>query len=61
MNMEYLTPVLKWVGGKRQLINKFVPYFPDTPFEMYCEPFLGGGAVLFFLHPDRAVVNDVNP
>lgn len=59
--MESLIPVLKWVGGKRQLINKFVPYFPDTPFEMYCEPFLGGGAVLFFLHPDKAVVNDVNP
>ena len=56
--MEYLTPVLKWVGGKRQLINKFVPYFPDTPFEMYCEPFLGGGANKEFFYTLRNLDRD---
>ena len=54
-----VTPVLKWVGGKRQLLNTFKPLFPRK-ITTYCEPFLGGGAVLFDLQPKKALVNDIN-
>lgn len=54
-------PVVKWVGGKRQLLSALSPLFPeDIATSTYCEPFLGGGAVLFFVQPERAVVNDLN-
>ena len=54
-----LQPVLKWAGGKRQLIPKLKEYFPKK-FTTYYEPFIGGGAVLFHLQPKKAVVNDFN-
>lgn len=54
-----VAPVLKWVGGKRQLIETFQPLFPKK-INLYCEPFLGGGAVLFKLQPKKAFVNDIN-
>lgn len=52
-------PVLKWVGGKRQLMDEIVPLLPKS-YTTYYEPFIGGGAVLFELQPDKAVINDVN-
>ncbi len=55
-----VAPVVKWVGGKRQLLDDFTPLFPRHV-TSYCEPFLGGGAVLFKLQPDIAYVNDINP
>ncbi|SHN87578.1 DNA adenine methylase [Desulfitobacterium chlororespirans] len=54
-----VAPVVKWVGGKRQLLEDLTPLFPKRV-ESYCEPFFGGGAVLFKLQPDTAWVNDVN-
>ena len=54
-----LKPVLKWVGGKRQLLGKIAPLLPRE-IESYCEPFLGGAAVLFFIRPSKAIVNDLN-
>ena len=54
-----VAPVLKWVGGKRQLLETFKPLFPKR-FTTYCEPFLGGGAVFFNLQPRKAYVNDIN-
>ena len=59
MKNRLIQPVLKWAGGKRQLlpqIKKFIPAGIHT----YYEPFLGGGAVLFFLQPHHAIVNDNN-
>lgn len=53
------SPVVKWVGGKRQLLGIIREYIPNE-FNCYCEPFLGGGAVLFDLQPKKAVVNDLN-
>ncbi len=52
-------PVLKWVGGKRQLLEAFAPLLPEK-IPSYCEPFFGGGAVLFSLQPHKAHINDIN-
>lgn len=54
-----VAPVLKWVGGKRQLLDEITPRLPKR-ITTYCEPFLGGGAVLFSLQPKTAIVNDLN-
>lgn len=57
---KLVTPVLKWVGGKRQLLEDIDPLLPKT-ISNYCEPFVGGGAVLFHLQPNNAIINDINP
>lgn len=54
-----VNPVVKWVGGKRQLINDLIPLMPKR-ITSYCEPFFGGGAVLFAIQPQKAVINDIN-
>ena len=59
MKNKLVAPFLKWVGGKRQLIETFKPLFPKN-ITSYCEPFLGGGAVFFHLQPKIAFVNDIN-
>lgn len=61
-------PFVKWAGGKAQLlnaINNVIPsYIKKTQFT-YIEPFVGGGAVLFWIlqkYPNikKAVINDIN-
>jgi DNA adenine methylase len=54
-----LKPVLKWVGGKRQLFDDILPLLPSAP-KVYVEPFLGGAAVLLGMQPKHAIVNDYN-
>lgn len=56
---KLVAPVVKWVGGKRQLLDEITPLLPKR-ISSYCEPFLGGGAVLFSLQPSKAIVNDLN-
>lgn len=55
-----VAPVLKWAGGKRQLLKTIVPLLPQN-ISAYCEPFVGGGALLFNLLPKIAYVNDIAP
>ena len=55
-----LQPVLKWAGGKRQLLPQLEKFFPKKNITAYYEPFIGGGAVLFHLQPKKAVINDYN-
>ena len=52
-------PFLKWAGGKRQLISQMYKYFPKN-FNKYLEPFVGGGAVLFYLKPKFSTIIDIN-
>jgi DNA adenine methylase len=55
-----MKPIVKWVGGKTQLLSHIKERLPKE-FNTYYEPFLGGAAVLFDLNLTNAVVNDINP
>ena len=59
MKNKLVAPVLKWVGGKRQLLDDFQPLLPKR-FTAYYEPFVGGGALLFHLQPKIAYISDIN-
>lgn len=51
---------MKWAGGKSRLIAQYQPLLPQH-FHTYYEPFLGGGALFFYLKPQQAVLSDINP
>lgn len=58
---KLVSPFLKWVGGKRQIMPDITAHLPARiAGYTYFEPFLGGGAVLFNLQPRNAIVNDFN-
>lgn len=56
-------PFVKWVGGKSQLLEEIREKYPSK-IEKYCEPFVGGGAVLFDVlsryQPETVLINDIN-
>lgn len=63
-------PFIKWVGGKTQLIDSIESAlsinFVESDNVTYIEPFVGGGAVLFWIlqkYPNikKAIINDINP
>ena len=54
-----MNPVLKYRGGKSREIPHFIQCIPDS-FNHYIEPFFGGGALYFYLEPERAIINDLN-
>ena len=65
---EQAKPFIKWVGGKGQLLPQLEKQLPDELYEedfTYIEPFVGGGAMLFFMlqkfpNIKRVVINDIN-
>ena len=59
MSNSSIAPFVKWAGGKRQLIPQIRERMP-AQFNNYYEPFVGGGAVIFELLPENAVINDIN-
>jgi len=58
-NIAVAKPFLKWAGGKGRLVEKLKQFFP-TEYNRYFEPFIGGGAVFFYLNPKEACINDLN-
>lgn len=75
MNLQTVTqtkakPFLKWAGGKTQLLSTIDFFLPES-FRRekeitYIEPFVGGGAMLFYMLQNyanikRAIINDINP
>ncbi|MBQ0048867.1 MAG: DNA adenine methylase [Bacteroidales bacterium] len=68
--MAKAKPFIKWVGGKTQLIDQLDAQLPagfgKWEHATYIEPFVGGGAMLFYMlqrYPNiqHAVINDINP
>lgn len=53
-------PILKWAGGKTQMLEDLLPKVPSS-YGRYIEPFFGGGAMFFALQPEQAVIADSNP
>lgn len=70
LSKNKVKPFLKWAGGKSQLLPTIDSFLPET-FKKeknvtYIEPFVGGGAMLFFMlqkYPNikKAIINDINP
>lgn len=54
-----MKPLIKWPGGKSRELERISPYLHNK-FDRFIEPFLGGGAVYFFLEHESNVVNDIN-
>lgn len=52
-------PFLKWAGGKTQLLKELLKRVPPT-YNVYFEPFIGGGALYFAIAPEEAVIADIN-
>ena len=56
-------PFVKWAGGKNQLLGDIRKQYPACV-SRYCEPFVGGGAVLFDVlqkfNPAAVMINDIN-
>lgn len=59
MENKNIAPFVKWAGGKRQLLDRIKERMPQK-YNNYIEPFVGGGAVLFGLQPQSAIINDIN-
>lgn len=60
MSSKRLFSFLKWPGGKRWFIARYRDKFPQN-YDMYLEPFVGGGSVFFRLQPQNAIISDINP
>ena len=65
LHKKPVKPFLKWAGGKRSLLPEILARMPDEHFDLYLEPFLGGGALFLELYRQgrikKAVLNDRNP
>ncbi len=58
--MERCKPIMKWAGGKSQLLTELLPRIPNYTGK-YIEPFFGGGALYLAFQPENAVIADSNP
>ena len=55
-----MKPMIKYRGGKSREIPYLLKYVPKFT-GRYVEPFFGGGALFFYLEPQTAIINDINP
>lgn len=58
--LKKVRPLLKWAGGKGQLLPDLLPLVPKS-YGKYIEPFIGGGALFFSLQPIGGIISDSNP
>ena len=58
-----MKPILKWTGGKAQLLEELKKYVTPELLEgnRYIEPFIGGGALAFDLEHSNTTIADLNP
>lgn len=54
-----MKPFVKWAGGKKQLLEVLLSLMPKK-YNIYHEPFIGGGALFFEVAPKKATINDFN-
>ena len=52
-------PFIKWAGGKNKLVKTLIGKMPKE-YNLYIEPFIGGGALFLELSPQFAIINDIN-
>ena len=57
---NHARPLLKWAGGKTQLLGEIMPQMPQK-YRLYIEPFFGGGALFFAVQPPESIIADSNP
>ncbi len=54
-----MKPIVKYRGGKSKELPNIIKHIPEYS-GRYIEPFFGGGALYFYLEPDKAIINDIN-
>lgn len=54
-----IKPIVKWAGGKTQLLDRLKDRMPKK-YGSYFEPFIGGAALLLDVQPKKAHINDIN-
>ena len=62
-NHKYSTvkPFLRWAGGKSKIVRSLVNFMPTSnSYDRYFEPFVGAGALFFYIGPSKAVLSDLN-
>lgn len=55
----FLHPLVKWSGGKTDELKYIIPHIPEN-YNIYLEPFIGGGALFFGLNPNKAIISDLH-
>lgn len=60
LRTKNIRPLLKWAGGKTQLLTEIIPKIPQK-YGRYIEPFVGGGALFFAIKPVGGIIADSNP
>lgn len=59
-NIAAERPLLKWAGGKTQLLDEILDKMPKR-YGRFIEPFFGGGALFFAVRPNSGIIADSNP
>lgn len=54
-----MKPIVQWPGGKTRLWSEIKKHIPND-YEVWVEPFVGAGSVLFNEQPKKAIASDMN-